>query len=302
MIPDSGFEYKKCLICGSSEYKIIYKGKTNIVKCKNCGLRYSNPAIKENVNNEIISEQGDLDIQRYNALREFQMPRFINELKKIEKIIKPGKILDIGCGNGNFLECAAQRGWETYGIDLNPASFEPCSKHGKIFIGPIQEAKFSDNFFNAIFSSSTFYYVTNPTEFFNELKRILRPGGLAVITGIPNIKSLDVFFKFDSVAIPYPPEQVSYYFRRKDLIKVVFKSGMNMFSLKSSGFGESLRSTTKNDENESNGENAYRNQVSTLSKIAKKNIAAASAKSFMNYVLNIFNLGYHFTLYALKPY
>jgi SAM-dependent methyltransferase len=301
MIDTRDFEYKKCMLCGSSKYKIIYKGTTNIVKCKNCGLAYSNPAIRENVNNEIISEHGDLDIKRYNALREYQIPRFTNELIKIERILTPGRILDIGCGNGNFLECAGSRGWETYGIDINPASFEPCSRHGKIIIGNIENAEFENNFFDAVFSSSTFYYITRPIEFLREIKRILKPGGLAVITGIPNFNSLDTLIKFTSMTGPYPPEQVSFYFRSKDLRKAVFASGMNIFSLKSSGFGASLRPKQKNDKIEANGENAYPTQFSTLSKIAGKNIAAAVTRSLVNYLLNIFNLGYHYTLYAVNP-
>ncbi|RPI16985.1 MAG: class I SAM-dependent methyltransferase [Ignavibacteriae bacterium] len=295
------FEYRTCLLCGSKDYKIVYKGKTNIVKCLNCGLTYSNPGIREDVNINIISGHRDRDVKRYNNLKDYQLPRFVEELEAIERIIKPGKILDVGCGNGNFLECAKNRGWETYGVDINPASLEPCSNHGKIFIGSLHDAKFQNDFFDVVFSSSTFCYMSHPLKFLEDVKQILKPGGMLVIIGVPNVTSLDSFIKYESLVKPYPPDQVSYYFRKKDLRKIVKNIGLEVFRLKTLGFGISTVKLPEDIDSNSPEKKEFKTEIPPLAKAASKGILKSAIKPVANTLLNLFNLGYNFKLYCRKP-
>jgi SAM-dependent methyltransferase len=279
----------------------VLKANTDIVRCSDCGLFYTNPRIKDSLNREVISEQGELDIVRYNALKHWEIPRFNEELIKIEKVVRPGKILDVGCGNGNFLSCASQRGWEPYGVDLNPVSLEPCSKFGKIFIGTIFDAGFRVNYFDAIFSSSTFCYFTNPLEFLKEAFRILKPEGVIVITGIPNIKSLESRINQKYYIEPYPPEQVSYYFDRSHLKKLVYHTGLEIVSIRTSGLGRMILNRSSDSysvpkKTRAESEEAFSDPISVRQKLYTRII-----KSNVNGVLNLFSLGYHLTLFARKP-
>jgi len=42
----------------------------------------------------------------------------------LEYFARPGPLLDAGCGRGEFLEAARERGFDTLGIDLDPAAVE----------------------------------------------------------------------------------------------------------------------------------------------------------------------------------
>ncbi|MGA2669235.1 MAG: class I SAM-dependent methyltransferase [Ignavibacteria bacterium] len=296
----TGFEQVNCLLCGSSCYKVLLKHNTNVVKCLDCGFVYSNPRIKEEYNRQNISGQGDFDIVRYNALRDHEIPRFNEQLKKIEKIKDHGKILDIGCGNGNFLECAKHRGWETYGVDINPSSLKPCSKFGSIYIGTVHEAKYQDDFFDVIFSSSTFYYLTDPLVFLKETTRILKPGGLIFITGILNIKSLAARINIERYIRPYPPEQVSFYFDKKHLKILMNRSGLKKITLRTSGLGSGrVKLSVKGNNEESNVRKE--NVRSAVQKDSlNRNIFKRMARSVVNGFLDFFGLGYHITMYASK--
>jgi SAM-dependent methyltransferase len=301
-MPDtSDYENVDCLLCGSSNHRIILKEKTSIVKCLNCGLVYTNPRLKDSLNRKIFSEQGDFDVIRYNYLKAWEIPKFNEVLISIEHFIKPGKILDVGCGNGNFLNCAMNRGWDTYGVDLNPASFEPCSKFGKIFIGNISEAGLQDNFFDAIFSSSTFCYFTEPLVFLKETFRILRPGGVIFIEGIPNIGSLHSRINIKKYIEPYPPEQVSFYFDRKHLRTLTLKSGLNVINIRTPGIKGIFHFLFSKNNEKPFFENHLPDDLEHTEVQLREKLYIRIVKSAVNGILGIFSLGYQLALFAKKP-
>ena len=50
----------------------------------------------------------------------FNQKKFDNILKDIKKVTKSkGKLLDVGCAVGQFLDTFKKDGWKTFGIELN---------------------------------------------------------------------------------------------------------------------------------------------------------------------------------------
>jgi 2-polyprenyl-3-methyl-5-hydroxy-6-metoxy-1,4-benzoquinol methylase len=96
--------------------------------------------------------------------------------------------LDIGCATGMLVESMKEAGWDARGVDLCRESAEYGMAHRgiKIIVGTLEEAAFPSESFSVVHFSHLIEHVPDPRAFLHEVRRVLRPGGYAVIT-TPNI-------------------------------------------------------------------------------------------------------------------
>jgi ubiquinone/menaquinone biosynthesis C-methylase UbiE len=95
--------------------------------------------------------------------------------------IRDKKILDVGCGYGYFLKMALKIGWKPSGVEIaENAAAAARLEFGdqKIFQGVLNEAKFEDNYFDAITLWDVLVMVNNPYEELKECYRILKEKGI----------------------------------------------------------------------------------------------------------------------------
>ena len=105
---------------------------------------------------------------------------------------EPGRnrLLDFGCGNGEFLLRARQAGWEVEGLDFDPKAAAIARSCGlKVWVGDYRRAPFPESSFDAITSHQVIEHVHNPAEFVSRLANWLKPGGTLWI-GTPNFASV----------------------------------------------------------------------------------------------------------------
>ena len=102
----------------------------------------------------------------------------------------PGaRLLDVGCGNGDFLFRMKRLGWDVEGVEPDPLAAGIAREKGlKVRGGDLPSAMFADNCFDAIAMSHVVEHVHDPIALLAECRRILKPGGtLVAIT--PNAES-----------------------------------------------------------------------------------------------------------------
>jgi 2-polyprenyl-3-methyl-5-hydroxy-6-metoxy-1,4-benzoquinol methylase len=115
---------------------------------------------------------------------------FMPRLKNIQAYCSTGRLLDIGCSNGAFIEAATACGWEACGIELRKSSASFARERGlDVFMQPLNELHFQDNSFDAITMWQVLEHLPDPPECMNECCRILKPGGIFAFS-TPNVQSI----------------------------------------------------------------------------------------------------------------
>jgi 2-polyprenyl-3-methyl-5-hydroxy-6-metoxy-1,4-benzoquinol methylase len=111
-------------------------------------------------------------------------------LKRIPSLPKNAKVLDVGCGNGEWLRFLKSQGFETYGLDPSEEACKVARSHGltQIIQGTLQDKLFPENFFDCITANHSVEHVENSTSFIESAVKLLKPGGWFQIS-LPNITS-----------------------------------------------------------------------------------------------------------------
>jgi len=105
--------------------------------------------------------------------------------------LERGRILDVGCGNGMFLDRMRQLGWDVTGVEPDGAAVKVArEKLGlEVIEGSLEDAGLPDRYFDAVTMNHVIEHVPDPIGTLKECLRVLKPGGkLVVIT--PNIMSM----------------------------------------------------------------------------------------------------------------
>jgi 2-polyprenyl-3-methyl-5-hydroxy-6-metoxy-1,4-benzoquinol methylase len=101
-----------------------------------------------------------------------------------------GALLDVGCGNGKFLDFARALGWKGYGVELDAAAREVVKKKGFDLIGTQVEDLTGryDGFFDVITLSHVIEHVYDPIGLLRACRGLLKRDG-SIWLETPNIDS-----------------------------------------------------------------------------------------------------------------
>ena len=184
-----------CNICGSREYRSFLRGENyHYVRCNQCSLVYQNPApVFSDLKNRYSQEYFQYELT--NEENFFNLMKLglkdIHFSKILPSSLKNKNFLDIGCATGMLLAHMQNQGWQVKGVDLCKESIEYGRKKRKLdlFAGTLAEANFKNGYFSVIHFSHLIEHVPDPRNFLEEVRRIMTPGGLAIIT-TPNVKGL----------------------------------------------------------------------------------------------------------------
>lgn len=138
------------------------------------------------------------DIQSKKAYRDIGAIRHKDYLLHLLNVKKEEKILDVGCEVGAMMVYTGLLGAEVCGIDIDPGSVKRANLYlekygikGRAVIGDARHLEFPDNSFDKVVSSDFLEHMDpeDNISVFQEIKRVLKPGGIAVIK-TPNLTYL----------------------------------------------------------------------------------------------------------------
>lgn len=90
--------------------------------------------------------------------------------------------LDVGCGNGGFLEIAGLRGGEAHGIDFNEKAIQCASDRGlRASSRTLQDLIDAGELFDGVTAFQVLEHVLQPLAVLKRMAALVRPGGLLII-------------------------------------------------------------------------------------------------------------------------
>lgn len=106
-----------------------------------------------------------------------------------------GRLMDVGCGSGGFLQLASQLGWACSGLELDPAAARAARKFGlHIEEGSYDLLTAYPEGFDCIVCSHVLEHVHSPLDMLDKLYQALKPGGVLLLS-TPNAQSqAGIFF------------------------------------------------------------------------------------------------------------
>lgn len=233
-----------CPICNSSQFLSFLSCKDytvsretfQIVECNSCHFKFTNPRPEEqNLGAYYKSEtyishsntsKGFVN-SAYQTVRKYTL---LKKLQLISRYYKTGKILDIGCGTGEFLNICKNAKWEVLGIEPDAdARKKSIEKYGLDVREELEIKSLKNEEFDVISMWHVLEHVPNLNDRIEDLKRLIKPNGM-IIVAVPNLTSLDAKIYKEHWAAYDLPRHL-YHFSPKD-IEAVFKNhGLTVFKI-----------------------------------------------------------------------
>lgn len=224
----------KCPWCGSDKAQInlwlkddfLSKEDFHICECLNCGLLYTMPRpSKEKIGEYYKSEE----YYSHQENKKGFIPRLYENVKKVNlkhkyelatKGLTTGKLLDIGCGVGDFLHTAEAHGWQCTGVEPSEEAKAIARQRtqAKLLSSEDQE-QLPDASFDVITMWHVLEHVDDLRWQVTQLQRLIKPNGRIVIA-LPNYKSYDGQFYKEHWAAYDVPRHLSH-FNRTTIAKIL---------------------------------------------------------------------------------
>lgn len=184
-------ELTLCPVCGTRMAESFRDEEAVYKLCPSC--HYLKPCLLDldayAVNVKIYSERYDAQIETAAVVTDKARRKYAKLLNRLEAERRTGNFLDVGCGAGRLLACAADRSWRAFGADpsMQRLSGEP-PPGVEIRARLLHECGFEDAFFDVVHANEVMEHIDEVVPLVTEMLRVLRPGGVLVLR-TPNHRS-----------------------------------------------------------------------------------------------------------------
>lgn len=193
-----------CALCGGGSFRPLPKESrliripppARLLRCRGCGLTRRDPL---SLPEETAVHYDESYYRRHGAIGAPVPASLQAALRRVEERVRPGRLLEIGCGLGYFLDHARRGGWEPSGVDASPwaAGFARTTLGLDVREAPDGALPYPDGAFRAIFAHHVLEHLPAPVDTLRELLRVAEKGAVLVVV-VPN--EVDhLFFRIGSL-------------------------------------------------------------------------------------------------------
>ena len=233
-----------CNLCGATESLPLYALRDPgyevpsgfvLRRCLHCGLMYLSPRpTQETIEAYYPAEYGPyrpaIEDERWALMRWIRRRKLAKRRRLTERYSgqKQGRLLDVGCATGLFLHEMAQAGWEVAGVEpIAPAAEYARRRFAlSVFQGTLRSAPYAPASFDAMTFWDVLEHTFSPAEELAHAARLLRPGGLLVVS-VPNWDSPDRWL-FGRHWLGLDPPRHLYVFTRETLTALLAQAGFSV--------------------------------------------------------------------------
>ncbi len=186
-----------CPLCGNDDLQLLSEeNEFSLLKCLKCSLVFKSleESLAEHIGNMPDRLYNDVRIRRRDKSN---IQRAGYRLNTLSRYKKQGKLLEIGCATGEFLEAARQWGFDVSGLDASQVYAEYALRKGlNVRCGRLEDLDYAQEEFDVVCMFHLIEHIQYPKEFLKQVHGYLKTGGLLYII-TPNLESrTDKLFKY----------------------------------------------------------------------------------------------------------
>jgi 2-polyprenyl-3-methyl-5-hydroxy-6-metoxy-1,4-benzoquinol methylase len=174
----------------------VLPGRFSVVRCRKCRLMRTDPRPTAST----ITFYYPPEYQPYAATRiapSDRPPRPWDRLSGLFAFhvdalppLPPGRMLEVGCASGSFLQRMAEQGWQVAGIESSPLAVARAREAGHdVWQGPLETAPDAAAPYDLIVGWMVLEHLHDPVAALRKLARWLAPGGWLAVS-VPNAGAL----------------------------------------------------------------------------------------------------------------
>ncbi|HVY08735.1 MAG TPA: class I SAM-dependent methyltransferase [Mycobacteriales bacterium] len=193
-----------CPVCGSSRSRLLWRvegdatengvdphlfrpsadryGETvgTVLRCLDCG----HGSLEETPTDEVLAAAyGDAADPVSINEEDGQLETARRSLERLERFVRPGRLVDIGCWTGSFLAAAAGRGWEASGIEPSTWAVERARERGlDVRVGDLSDAQITAESMRAVVMCDVIEHLLDVSGAIAAIAEMLEPGGALYLT------------------------------------------------------------------------------------------------------------------------
>jgi 2-polyprenyl-3-methyl-5-hydroxy-6-metoxy-1,4-benzoquinol methylase len=199
------WEETACPLCAGRRWAIVVEAPDPtppgaglwfaVVQCQDCGLCFTNPRPSARSIGQFYSDSYLPHLDRRKRRPWWRrLPLLRGRPDRRVQAVPwngEGRLLDFGCGGGDFLARMHRRGWRVTGVDVSTAAVQRVrSDLGlRALTGSLPHPELSEGSFDVITMWQSLEHAHEPLAVLRGARRLLAPGGKLVVE-VPNIDSL----------------------------------------------------------------------------------------------------------------
>lgn len=235
-----------CPLCGADDYVVRFEERLGgievdpqvhytstsqafgehgrIVRCRSCSLVYMNPRPHHQ---SVQDNYAAVEDTRYVDEEQGRVETFSESLDLVARYVPSGRLLDVGCHVGTFLDLAEKRGYDVTGVEPSRWAAEVARTRiaGAVHVGVVEDAPLPDAGYDAVTMWDVVEHLPDPALTVRSVYAALRPGGVFALS------TMDVDSLFARVAgsrWPWYMQMHLVYFSRRTLTELLRREGFQI--------------------------------------------------------------------------